>query len=61
MKEARRNKREYQWPYDFGWKQNLSLFFGKSTILWCLPVPSDRWNFDPCHYPTVPISPTLEL
>ena len=33
-KEARQEGRTYSWPYDFGWKKNWRLFFGKSVFDW---------------------------
>lgn len=35
--EAKRLGKKYAWPYNFGWKKNLSSFFGTTPSQWFLP------------------------
>jgi len=55
MAQARKKGKKYHWPYDFGIKQNLILFFGTRSRL--CPVPpnnlGDGISFPVAHEPEV--------
>jgi len=42
IREAKRRKQRYRWPYDFGSTANWKSFFGNSPLRWCIPVVPDN-------------------
>jgi len=51
IREARKNKVPYRWPYDLGPVENIKLFFGRSPLNWCVPKSPETLS-NGLSYPT---------